>query len=461
MATDIDMDIDIDMGLMEEDYPQEDVIIADMLPSVSIERGCKPFAYILNIKQPQASQQIPSNAPNDTSGSDSHEPSPEKIYLRGLDNLTTKDIKSFASEYYGAHEPYVQWIDDTSANLVYETADIARGALLAIAAVEIADLTQIPALQMIKAKPFPAHPNTHLEVRLAVVGDRKQAGARDRSRFYLMNPDHDPAERRKRGGDRTGNKYRERDDGGYRSQRYDDRENRKRRNDDEAAGFDVNLYDDDEAALAQRSERRNRRQSSFSGSSDSSDRGDRKVRFRGRGATGKELFPEKGGRGTRLRDRSASPTRDINEDLEADRKYERQRRDNAAAANRAKALVIKERLQEDSTKELFPHKLGVSHHRSLAFDAADATADLFAKQMPVPFVDGSVDGYSRPGSDVGRFNIRGAAKAGVTYDFSIKGGAASVKELFPSHSGNAGKELFSERLEGRGNRRQKAGDLFD
>jgi len=343
--------------------------------------------------------------------------------------------------------------------LVYETAEIAREALLAFAAVEIADVTQIPALQTIKAKAFPAHPNTHLEVRLAVAGDRKQAGARDRSRFYLMNPDYDPAERRKRGGDRKGNRYRDRDDGGYRSQRYDDRENRKRRNDDEAAGFDVNLYDDDEAALAQRAERRNRRQGSFSGSVDSRERGDRQVRFRG--AAGKELFPEKGGHGARLRDRSASPTRDIDQDLEADRKYERQRRDNAAAANRAKALAIKERLREDSTKELFPHKLGVSHHRSLAFDAADATADLFAKQMPVPFVDGSADGSSRRKSDVERFNIRGAAKAGVTYDFSIKGGAASVKELFPSHSGNAGKELFSERLEGRGNRRQKAGDLFD
>lgn len=373
--------------------------------------------------------------------------------------MTTKDIKAFASEYYGAYEPtYVQWIDDTSANLVYETAEIARGALLSFAAVEIADITQIPALQTIKAKPFPAHPNTHLEVRLAVAGDRKQAGARDRSRFYLMNPDYDPAERRKRGGDRKGVRYRDRDDGGYRSRKYDDRENNKRRNDDEAAGFDVDLYDDDDAALAKRAERRNRRQSSFSGSSGSRDRGDK--RLGSRSAAGKELFPEKSSRG-RLRDRSASPARDIDEDLEADRKYQRQRRDNAAAANRAKALAIKERLRDDGTKELFPHKLEVSHHRSLAFDAADATADLFAKQMSVPLLDGSVDGHSHRGSGVEKFSIRGAAKAGVTYDFSIKGGAASVKELFPSHSGNAGKELFSERLEGRGNRRQKAGDLFD
>lgn len=31
----MDMDIDIDMGLMEDDYPQEDVVITDALPAVS------------------------------------------------------------------------------------------------------------------------------------------------------------------------------------------------------------------------------------------------------------------------------------------------------------------------------------------------------------------------------------------------------------------------------------------
>lgn len=57
---------------------------------------------------------------------------------------------------------------------------------------------------------------------------------------------------------------------------------------------------------------------------------------------------------------------------------------------------------------------------------------------------------------------------------SIKGTAKSVRELFPDKfnsnggnnrnngaGGNAGKELFADRLEGRGRRRQKAGDLFD
>ncbi|KAG9247631.1 hypothetical protein BJ878DRAFT_157058 [Calycina marina] len=449
MATDIDMDmdIDIDIGLMEEDKPQGITMVADALPT------------------PQSSEHARSNAPNDTSSADPNDLTPERVHLRGLDNLTTDDIKAFAAEYYGDYAPsYVQWIDDTSANLAYKTAEIAFGALRAFSVVEFTDPSQIPALQTVTAKSFPAHPETRLEVRLAVAGDRKQAGARDRSRFYLLNPDYDPAEFRKRGGerDRRGRSYRDRDDGGYRSQRYDDREHRKRRDEDAMDGFDRDLYDDDEAALKRRRdrrrERRDRRESSFSGSSDSRDLGERRVRFRG--AAGKELFPEKGGPSSRLRDRSASPSRGIAEDLEADRKYIRQQRDNAAAANRVKALAIKERLKEDGTKELFPHKLGISHHRSLAFDATDATADLFAEQMPVPFVDGSVDTDFRRDSGAGSFNIRGAAKAGVSYDFSIRGGAASVKELFPPRSGNADKELFGKRLEDRAGQRQGRG-LFD
>jgi len=141
--------------------------------------------------------------------------------------------------------------------------------------------------------------------------------------------------------------------------------------------------------------------------------------------------------------------------------------ENAAAANRLKAQKIKEQLKEaGASKELFPHKMGISHRRSDAFDAADATADLFAQHMQM---DGGSDRRSslasrissKQDSEVGGFNIRGVAKASSVHQFAIKGTApeSNVKELFPSR-GNAGKELFSERLEGRGLRRQKAEDLF-
>jgi hypothetical protein len=77
-------------------------------------------------------------------------------------------------------------------------------------------------------------------------------------------------------------------------------------------------------------------------------------------------------------------------------------------------------------------------------------------------VDGSSD--DRPigarKSEAGRLNIRGVAKASAVHDFAIKGMApgSTVKELFPAHS-NVGKELFADRLGGKGQRR-KAEDLF-
>lgn len=417
-----------------------------------------------NLCLTQSSLQQPATIePNDNSAEDALQPCPQKVHLRGLDNLTTKDIKAFAAEHFATYAPTnVEWIDDTSANLVYDTEDIARDALSAFAFTEIADVSPVPALQSIPAKALSLHPETKLEVRIAVQGDRKQAGARERSRFYLFNPEYDPAERRKRHG---GNKYRDRDDGGYRSQRYDDREHRKRQNGDRDAGFDDSLYDDDEAALARRAARQDARRDSASSGSDY--RGRRPLRVRPRGGAGKELFPDRGDKSSgRLRDRSASPLRDGDESEGhvRSRSLDTRRRDNAGFENRRSAQMIKARLQEAaSAKELFPHMTGINHRRSDAFDAADSTADLFAKQMPVPFMDGSSD--ERPAgarnSEIGRLNIRGVAKASAVHDFAIKGMApgSSVKELFPAHT-NVGKELFADRLEGRVQRRQKAEDLF-
>lgn len=351
----------------------------------------------------------------------------------------------------------MEWIDDSSANLVYENEETALDALKAFIEVDVTDVTLIPLLQSVAAKQLSTEPQANLEVRRAVFGDRKQPRARERSRFYLFNPEYDPAERRKRGG---GRRYRDRDDGGYRSQLYDEREQENRVRGAEEAGFNASLYDDDEEALAKRRAPK-RRENSIS----SSDSQERRVRFRG--AAGKELFPNDEGRGSgRLRDRSASPLRDDSRDRRDTRDRERYiRKPRAAAENRLKAEAIKARLREAApAKELFPQKANASHRRSVAFDAADETADLFASKMAIPLTDGPSDGRlnSTPATwdTVTGFSIRGASKAPAAQEFSIKG-AASVKELFPAHFGdNAGKELFSGGLEGRGRKRQKAQDLF-
>jgi hypothetical protein len=54
-----------------------------------------------------------------------------------------------------------------------------------------------------------------------------------------------------------------------------------------------------------------------------------------------------------------------------------------------------------------------------------------------------------------------ATKRAADQGIAIKGTATSVRELFPEKFGsNAGKELFAEKLDGRGRRRQKAEDMF-
>lgn len=390
------------------------------------------------------------------------------MHIRGLDNLTTGDVKKFAQHYFPTgHIERVEWIDDSSLNLVYSNNEVAGEALRQFSTQELPeDISQLPILQCLNAKPFPDNEKISLQVRLAVVGDRKQRGARERSRFYLFNPEHDPAERRKREG---GRRYRDRDDDGYRSRRYDEREQRNRQREDAEAGFDASLYDDDEAALATRSGRIHRRSGSGSSGSDFRERTDNR-----RGSGLRELFPDRGVNDGRLRDRSASPIR--NEERARD--YNRRRGNTAAAENRSKAQAIKARFRREisTTKELFPSKLSSTHHRSGVLDATDETADLFANRMPVPFMDGSSD--VRPSNKRSLaeritseqpqgFSIRGTAKPASTSGFSIKGlasetSATTMKELFPARAGggNSGKELFAERLVGRGGRRQKAEDLF-
>ena len=294
------------------------------------------------------------------------------------------------------------------------------------------------------------------------------AGARDRSRFYLWNPEYDTKDRRRR---EVEARYRDRDDGGFRSRRYDDRENDKRGQVDINIGLDASMYDDDESALAKRANRNTQREYSPRRKL----RNDSRRHDRGRDRKDLELFPRQDVEEGRLRNRSASPARENEwESRGDDTKLLERKRDMAAAANRQKAQLLKAKMRdEESSKELFPEKLGSPsrHRRSDAFDAADGKADLFSNRITIA----GQGGLSRPlasrvtsrnptmnGSS--SFSIRGAAKPSQAQSFVIKGAAkGSVKELFPealNGTGNVGKELFSSN-EGSAQKKKTAGDLFD
>ncbi len=281
---------------------------------------------------------------------DEQKPILNKVHIRGVDTLNPADIKAYVQEHYAASSfDRIEWIDDASANLLFKSDFTAAEALIALCAVEIADVSQLPPLELLPAKPYSQKPDAVLLVRFAAMGDRKQSGAAARSRFYLLHPEYDPEERRRRGDSDRG-KYRDRDDDRYR------RSGRRRvdRWEDEAPEtFDVSLYDDDEAALAKRSspQRLRRRSMSRSPSIDSGlDRYARQNRD-------KELFPDHRPRERNelsSRNRSASPARS----RDGDQAMETSREHGAASRNRDRARSIKDRLERDnSSKELFPSKV--------------------------------------------------------------------------------------------------------
>lgn len=401
--------------------------------------------------------------------------------------MTTDDIKQFATEHFTLEAPLrIEWIDDTSANIVYSSTEVGLQALAALTQLGEEDASSLPILRLRSAKALSTHPESVLQVRAAVKTDRKKPRAHEASRFYLMHPEHDPREklrrelasRRRHGGADTS-------DGEYTRRRFDDHEHRRRRNRDGEAIINADMYDDKDTSAMEVSDAELGRQGR---------------RRRGR----RELFADDERASGRLRNRSASPGRDTLQDeqkVESSRSRQdsrrrfRERSPASGRRNAGKELFAASGSGTESdtnTRELFPNRTVSSylkkelfpskasnHRRSDAFDAADETADLFTRRISVPLVDGAADqGPSRrtknvelfPGSSSGMgVNIRGAAAQdeglsikGAANGISIKGKGASVRELFPSKfsSSNAGKELFSDTLEGRGGRRRRAEDMF-
>lgn len=110
----------------------------------------------------------------------------EAIHLRGVENLSTDDVQLYVSTLYPSFESKIEWIDDTSLNVVYESADIATTALQTLSVNPVQDLE---ATTLRPAKPLFGEKSIEgLKVRIAFMGDKKERGARDRSRWYLFNP---------------------------------------------------------------------------------------------------------------------------------------------------------------------------------------------------------------------------------------------------------------------------------
>ncbi|KAJ4424630.1 hypothetical protein N0V82_000762 [Gnomoniopsis sp. IMI 355080] len=406
---------------------------------------------------------------------------PNKVHIRGLDLLDQDKLKAYVSSHVGGKgADRIEWVNDSSANLVFSSETAAQEALLLLSAVDIADATQLPVGEVLPAKPVNDQPQIALQVRFAVESDKKERGAAQKSRFYLLNPEWDPetdeGRRRREGRNR---RYRERDDrGSYRRSgrgRYDDRYDD--RGEEIPESFDVNLYDDDPAALSKRatlSPRPRSRQARDRGrgrnSPTPSDRSDQD-RYKPANQ-GKELFPNsrprdslRSERGSYARKRSASPLsserydRDaIEDDLAKDRE--------AVRNNRDKARSIKERLTTKSTRiDSGPRELFPTTSKKELFPVKSAGGGGGAMMDQVNVLS------EADGSKNNAISVRGLARQVPDHGgmLTIKGTAKSVKELFPNKfndegptsSSNAGKELFADNFDGRSRNRRRAGDLFD
>lgn len=404
-------------------------------------------------------------------------------------------------EHYPSAQPSrIEWIDDSSANIIYLDIEAATSALLSFTE---ADQQHIAPSQLRPAKQLSTQPQVHLQVRQAYITDVKKPRARDASRYYLMNPDKDP---------------------GYRPRRYDnkaagrgrgDRPPKRRRSADEdaSAPFDVSMYDDDADSLAKRV-----------GDNSNNDHRGKRVRF-GAGRSG-DLFDSKPSRAAAplSRPRSASPepladgdgrfgfTEPPASSRDPESSYGSRNRSNMYTGRDLFDSGPRPSLRDAapaSTKELFPNRSsplkksnadkelfangGQGHHRrSDAFDASDVSADLFPKSSGGPHMDRLSPGRPRsrglaerisggPGSrdearvkqpDAG-MRIRGGGLGGVVVEenpgFTIKGVAKGlnprVKELFPQKATPSGepekeRDLFAGKMRRSVAPRRRAEDLF-
>jgi len=425
------------------------------------------------------------------------EPQWEKVHVRGVDDLSTDNIRTFASDYFTEADPFVQWIDDTSANLVYKDKSMAKKAIreFVMHAVTEEEIINHP-FELRTAKPLVINPGSMLTVRIAKMADRKQRGAKDASRYYLMHPDVDPNERARRVG--------RAENGDYKRRRFDDKEHKRRRhqddNDDTTNDFEASMYDDAPAAkktvergrerdLFSRVSRRHRSASPVANGdaipmsdsdSDSAPQRRRRNGYRNRDSpppprrnnAGRELFgsaskstSRTGGMRsddpsifTRIsksvqpesKDRTMTTSYETNQgvarQLRADLKAAQ---NNSPARSHRRARAIDSRVEEtyeDLTERFGRKSISLDSTKSVREQTANSGKELFDRDVN------------------SGFSIKGSANQGM----SIKGRAGDVKELFPDRfstgnsgrGGNAGKELFDQPVRARVPR-QRADDLFD
>lgn len=359
-----------------------------------------------------------------------------KVYIRGLDVLTTEELKSYLLEH-STPPNRIEWIDDTSANLVFESESIAYDAFSSLSTIPITNCTFLSSTECIPVKPYSSRPEVQLQARFSVLADKKQAGASSRSRFYLLHPEYDPEERRRRKENVQRSRYRDRDPTDNKSHHSEKTRRSKRLRSQDHIAY-AGSFDDDEGTGKGPRPRQHQDDHDKHGQSFSINGFGipREVRHPPRGGNlAKELFPGRR-RNSQLRSRSASP-------LDAETRVQ--------STDERRLMNTTSRVEPDLGRsiELFPSKM-------LASDQKGAQLDQLENLTRASSVEDEE-------TSARLLHIRGVASQNApSVGFAIKGAStAKVRELFPNKFGDRpGDDTFSDKPEGKVKPRRRAEDLF-
>lgn len=432
MATDADMDIDMNIDMDEDpEFARMQAEAKAMNERFQQQAEAEQNDAMNGIEQAPEEGELEPNAMV-----------PTKVHLRGLDDLTTRKIEEAVREVFDT-ELYrrLQWIDDTSANLIYDTEAAAADALAALSAEE-----ENEPLRLRAVKPLETLGGTQLQARMAIEADVKAPGAKDRSRFYLMNPDYDPESRpRKRKNVREhGPRYK-------RSRRESEDDAYHRRNSQQGTPFNVDFYDDAPAAAAASTARR------VSHSSASS------LGVRRQNRTGEDLFAKRDSgrlRNNDSRDRSASPDRDGDGryGFSEEQPYRRTARQRSATPPRLRRNRENQDARLERSKELFPSRGTTStlksngHAPEARRPANSNSADLFLDRTTKGdrelFPDKAVHrrhdardiGVDEVATAIGQYNLDGTCET-FTCTYSIPGPGRAGRNS--KNDSNVGRDLFA------------------
>lgn len=108
------------------------------------------------------------------------------IFLSGVDDFSAKDVEAFVLSFY--KKPFcMEWVDDTSLNVVYDDPEDAFQCLVAITSEEeFSKSERIEPTQLRQTKADPSR-GINLQARFATLSDKKVQKSRERSRYYLLN----------------------------------------------------------------------------------------------------------------------------------------------------------------------------------------------------------------------------------------------------------------------------------